>query len=152
METTIAVARMLLSGVFDRHYSLTMLLAHSGGTLPFLAGRLESCIAHDAHLKKSGRLEKRRDIWDVLKNNILLDAVVYSSVGLRAAVEASGEDRVLFGTDHPFFPPLKGEGGAEAWLSVTTNFGAIRKAFEGDKEKSQAVLGGNAMRLLKLRE
>jgi aminocarboxymuconate-semialdehyde decarboxylase len=150
METTIAVARMLLSGVFDRHGSLTLLLAHSGGTLPFLAGRLESCIAHDAHLKKGGKLEKRRDIWDVLKKNILLDAVVYSSVGLRAAVEASGEDRVLFGTDHPFFPPL--EGGGEAWLSVTTNFAAIRQCFDGDKEKSRAVLGGNAMRLLKLRE
>jgi predicted TIM-barrel fold metal-dependent hydrolase len=97
METTIAVARMLLSSVFDRHHSLTLLLAHSGGTLPFLAGRLESCIAHDAHLKKAGKLEKRRDIWDVLKKNVLLDAVVYSSIGLRAAVGASGEDRLLFG-------------------------------------------------------
>jgi aminocarboxymuconate-semialdehyde decarboxylase len=98
METTIAVARLLLSGVFDRHTKLQLLLAHSGGTLPFLAGRLESCIAHDAHLKKSGKLEGRRDIWDVLETNILLDAVVYSHVGLRAAIEASGEKRVLFGT------------------------------------------------------
>ncbi|KAA8912877.1 hypothetical protein FN846DRAFT_217892 [Sphaerosporella brunnea] len=150
IETTIAVTRMIVSGVFDRHLALTLLLAHSGGTLPFLAGRLESCILHDAHLKKLGKLEKRRDIWDILKKNILLDAVVYSGVGVRAAVEASGEDRLLFGTDHPFFPPLEDEDTHQEWLSVATNYAAINKVFEGDKEKGGAVLGGNALRLLKL--
>lgn len=95
LETTIAVSRMLLSGVFDRYPTLSILLAHSGGTLPFLAGRLESCIAHDAHLMKQG--VTRRSVWDVLEKNILLDAVIYSSVGLKAAIEVSGADRVLFG-------------------------------------------------------
>jgi hypothetical protein len=52
------------------------------------------------------------------------------------------------GTDHPFFPPLEDE--EESWLSVTTNYAAINKAFGDDKEKSMAVLGGNAVRLLKL--
>jgi hypothetical protein len=56
--------------------------------------------------------------------------------------------RRRLGTDHPFFPPLEGEG--EQWLSVTTNYGAIKKAFPENGEKSQAVLGGNAVRLLKL--
>jgi aminocarboxymuconate-semialdehyde decarboxylase len=55
LETTIAVTRMLLSGVWDRFKKLNVLLAHSGGTLPFLAGRIESCIKHDGHLKL-GRL------------------------------------------------------------------------------------------------
>jgi aminocarboxymuconate-semialdehyde decarboxylase len=88
---------MILSGVFDRHTSLSILLAHSGGTLPFLAGRLESCILHDTHLKNTGKLDNRRDVWDILKTNILLDAVIYSEVGLKTAVEASGSDRVMFG-------------------------------------------------------
>lgn len=109
LETTIAVARMLLSGVFDRFPRLTVLLAHSGGTLPFLAGRLESCIAHDAHLLRTGRLKNRRSLWDVLRTNILLDAVVYSEVGLKAAIDASGADRVLFGTP----PPLSLYGGVK---------------------------------------
>jgi aminocarboxymuconate-semialdehyde decarboxylase len=97
LETTIAVTRMLLSGVWDRFPKLNVLIAHSGGTLPFLAGRIESCIAHDAHLKKAGKLENRRDVWDVLKNNIYLDAVIYSEVGLKAAIDASGADRLMFG-------------------------------------------------------
>jgi hypothetical protein len=73
------------------------LLAHSGGTLPFLAGRIESCVKHDGHLKKEGKTEGRRDVWEVLKTNIYLDAVIYSDVGLKAAMNASGADRLMFG-------------------------------------------------------
>jgi predicted TIM-barrel fold metal-dependent hydrolase len=150
LETTIAVTRMLLSGVFERFPQLNVLLAHSGGTLPFLAGRIESCIQHDGHLKKEGRTQNRRDVWDVLKKNIYLDAVVYSEVGLKAAMEASGADRLMFGTDHPFFPPL--EEGVQQWHSVTTNYSAISKTFEGDEKGAQDVLGGNAIRILKLHD
>ncbi len=97
LETTIAVTRMLLAGVFDRFPKLNVLIAHSGGTLPFLAGRIESCIAHDAHLEKEGKTDDRRTVWDVLKNNVYLDAVIYAGTGLKAAVEVSGADRLMFG-------------------------------------------------------
>lgn len=97
LETTIAVARMLLSGVWDRCKKLEVLLAHSGGTLPFLAGRIDSCIAHDGLLKREGKIEGRRSVWDILRNNVYLDAVIYSDVGLKAAIAASGSDRLLFG-------------------------------------------------------
>jgi predicted TIM-barrel fold metal-dependent hydrolase len=97
LETTIAVTRMYLSGVFDRFPKLQVLLAHSGGTLPFLAGRIESCIEHDAHFMRAMKEGKRKSIWETLKQNIWLDAVVYSQVGLKAAVEASGAGRVMFG-------------------------------------------------------
>lgn len=101
LETTIAVARMLLSGVWDRFPKLNVLIAHSGGTLPFLAGRIESCIAHDAHLQKNPQTKNRRDVWEVLKNNIYLDAVIYADVGLKAAIGASGADRLMFGMRQP---------------------------------------------------
>lgn len=150
LETTIAVTRMLLSGVFDRFPSLQVLLAHSGGTLPFLAGRIESCIAHDAHLMKKAAAGGRRDVWNVLKKNVYLDAVVYSQVGLKAAIEASGKDRLMFGTDHPFFPPLEEEDGE--WLSVTSNVKAVKDAMGGQEEAVDEILGGNAVRVLRLEE
>lgn len=150
LETTIAVTRMLLSGVFDRFAKLNVLLAHSGGTLPFLAGRIESCIQHDGHLKKERKTEGRRDLWEILKTNIYLDAVVYSDVGLNAAVAASGADRLMFGTDHPFFPPL--EEGVKEWHSVSTNYTAILNAFEGNESGAQDVLGNNAVRILRLHD
>jgi aminocarboxymuconate-semialdehyde decarboxylase len=153
METTIAVTRMILAGVFEKVPELEMILAHSGGTLPFLAGRIESCIEHDGHLKAEGKLGKkgqkgRKTVWEILKKNIYLDAVIYGEIGLKAAIMASGEDRIMFGTDHPFFPPLGEEG--EQWTSVTTNYTGIKDALGSGTEGAKAALGGNAVRVLKL--
>lgn len=100
LETTIAVTRMLLSGVFDRFPKLNILLAHSGGTLPFLAGRIQSCIAHERKFVANGGSTQgpERDIWEVLNTNIYLDAVVYGEPGLKAAIHAAGgHERLLFG-------------------------------------------------------
>lgn len=99
LETTISVTRMLLAGVFDRFPRLKILLAHSGGTLPFLAGRIESCIRHERRFVSNGGdlTGPQRSVWDVLNTNIYLDAVVYGTAGLKAAVAASGKDRLLFG-------------------------------------------------------
>lgn len=149
LETTIAITRMILSGAFERVPELQVILAHSGGTLPFLAGRIESCIEHDAHLKAEGKLVAgRKTVWEILKTNIYLDAVVYGEVGLRAAIQASGEDRIMFGTDHPFFPPLEGED--QKWASVETNYEGIRGALGSDTEGAKAALGGNAVTVLNL--
>lgn len=152
METTIAVTRMYLAGVFDSVPSLRMILAHSGGTLPFLAGRIESCVLHDGQLVREGKVgPKRRTVWDVLKEQVYLDAVIYSEVGLKAAIDASGADRLMFGTDHPFFPPLTSDEQGE-WESVGMNAEAVNKALgEGSKE-ALAVMGTNAVEVLRLHE
>ncbi|KAJ5629706.1 2-amino-3-carboxymuconate-6-semialdehyde decarboxylase [Penicillium herquei] len=152
LETTIAVTRMLLSRVFDRFTKLQILLAHSGGTLPFLAGRIESCILHERKFIVNGgdTPGPERSIWEVLQTNIFLDAVIYGSAGLQAAVVAGSHDRLMFeGTDHPFFPPLHDED--EKWPSVTTNYQAIRSCFGEEKADSIGmVLGNNANRVLRL--
>ena len=158
LETTIAVTRMFLAGVFDRHPKLKLLLAHSGGTLPFLAGRIESCVTHEREFVANGgdKQGPKRSIWDVLKTNIWLDAVIYGEPGLKAALAAAGEDgadRLMFGTDHPFFPPLsdeKGAQGEEKWLSVESNMSAIKGVLNADEESRRKVLGGNAVRVLGL--
>ncbi|KAL4795981.1 hypothetical protein BDV19DRAFT_361865 [Aspergillus venezuelensis] len=151
LETTIAVTRMLLSGVFDRFPRLKILLAHSGGTLPFLAGRIESCILHERKFISGGGNVQgpQRSVWDVLKTNIYLDAVVYGKPGLEAAMAASGSDRLMFGTDHPFFPPLDSK--ESDWPSVTKNYKAIHATFETNSETVADVLGCNAARILNLK-
>ncbi|KAH6888606.1 hypothetical protein B0T10DRAFT_57284 [Thelonectria olida] len=152
METTIAVTRMYLAGVFDKVRELQMILAHSGGTLPFLAGRIESCIMHDGQLVREGKVGKdRRTVWDVLKEQIYLDAVVYSEVGLKAAIDASGVDRLMFGTDHPFFPPLTSDEQGE-WESVSLNAAAVNKAIGEGSSEAAAIMGANAINVLRLHE
>lgn len=141
---------MWLCGVFDRHPKLKVLIAHAGGTVPFLSGRIDSCVQHERHFAddEGGGRGPKRGLKEVLKENIWLDAVVYSSSGVRAAVEVAGKDRVLFGTDHPFFPPLEEE--AEEWMSVGTNVEAVKGAFGEDEEGARAVLGKTAIELLGL--
>jgi predicted TIM-barrel fold metal-dependent hydrolase len=152
METTIAVTRMYLAGVFDQVRDLRMILAHSGGTLPFLAGRIESCILHDGQLVREGKVTNdRRSIWDVLKEQIYLDAVIYSEVGLKAAIHASGADRLMFGTDHPFFPPLTTDEQGE-WESVSMNAAAVAKAVGEGSSEASAIMGANAVSVLRLNE
>ena len=152
METTIAFTRMWLSGVFDRYPKLKLLIAHSGGTIPFLAGRIESCVQHERHFPEhvdaSGKRARgpKRSLHDVLKDNIYLDAVVYSEASVKTAVEKVGYKKVLFGTDHPFFPPL--EEGDQKWKSVLTNLDAVTGG--QDDAGTRAILGGNAIELLGL--
>jgi aminocarboxymuconate-semialdehyde decarboxylase len=42
-DTTLAVTRMIFDGFFDRYPSLKLIASHGGGTLPYIAGRLDRC-------------------------------------------------------------------------------------------------------------
>ena len=128
---------MILAGVFDRIPTLKMLLAHSGGVLPYLAGRLDSCVEHDAHL--ANFLKKSPSEYLKL---MYYDAVTYQPASLNCVASLVGSDRLMFGTDNPFFPPLCDSG--EPWKSVQTNYDAIEQI----KEAQEAILGLNACRVL----
>ena len=148
METTIAFTRMFLCGVFDRFPKLKILIAHAGGTVPFLAGRIDSCVQHERHFPEndSGKRGPKRSLSEVLRDNVWLDAVVYSDSSVEAAVKLVGREKVMFGTDHPFFPPLEKE--KKQWDSWRTNVDAV---MNGQDENGQAmIMGGNAVELLGL--
>ncbi len=42
-DTTLAVARMLFDGFFDRYTQLKIIASHGAGALPYLIGRLDQC-------------------------------------------------------------------------------------------------------------
>ena len=92
LETTVSAAHMLAAGVFDAHPRLNVLLAHGGGVLPALRGRL----AREQEIHPPGR-----DVRSVLKR-FLVDTVVHDVEVLRGLIEFFGADRVLLGSDYPF--------------------------------------------------
>jgi aminocarboxymuconate-semialdehyde decarboxylase len=132
-ETTVAASKIALSGVLDRYEGIKLLLAHGGGTVPFLAGRLDSCVAHDEYLKKPSRKPSES------LRRALLDAVVYSEDALRLVVSFAGDDSVLFGTDHPF-----------SISEVGTVLGTIDSVAGDDDGLRSALRGANATRVLRL--
>lgn len=164
VETTIAVTRLILSGTLDRHPNLKLLLAHSGGALPLLSSRLASCVEHDPLVK--GRLE--RDVRWYL-GRLWFDAVAYgpeemgfvsSTIGRAGRYAAAndpvlseagnGSERMMFGTDHPFFPPVEEEGEDAQWMSVVENLKAVDAVSTWSSADKAGVRGGNAIKLFGL--
>jgi aminocarboxymuconate-semialdehyde decarboxylase len=143
-ETTIEAAKMALAGVLQRHAGLKLLLAHGGGTIPFLAGRIEACLAHDEVLDA----EQRAPAPQAALRGAIYDAVTYSAQALCLVVDFAGRDKVVFGTDHPF-----------SISEAATILGTIDELAESDvvgpepeeKARLRAQLrGDNAARLLSL--
>jgi aminocarboxymuconate-semialdehyde decarboxylase len=99
-ETTAAVARLILGGAFDRFPGLRLMVAHAGGVLPYLASRLDACVAGDAH----SPVQLRHQPSSYLRH-LYFDAIGYQAPTLALLISLVGIERLMFGTDHPFFPP-----------------------------------------------
>jgi aminocarboxymuconate-semialdehyde decarboxylase len=96
-DTTNAFARLFLDGFLDRYPNLTLIAAHGGGALPYLAARLDRC--HRILPAASARTATPPSEY---LQRIYYDAVVYSDAALRLCIETAGSDRrVLFGSDYP---------------------------------------------------
>lgn len=141
-ETTVAVSRLILGGALDRFPDLKLLLAHSGGTLPFLAGRLDSCVKHDQEM--AGKLKHPPSHY--LKR-MYFDSIQYQTPSLACVQQLVGADRLMFGTDHPFFPPPGGKDPeTHVWPSTEENLHILGRHFGADDERG--VLRENAYRIL----
>jgi aminocarboxymuconate-semialdehyde decarboxylase len=95
-DTSLAVARMIFDGFFDRYAHLKIIASHGGGALPYLIGRLDQCFEHipacRVKVSEKPSLCARR-IW--------ADSVVFTDDALAMAVRVFGPDRVLYGSDYP---------------------------------------------------
>ncbi|TFY77957.1 hypothetical protein EWM64_g6060 [Hericium alpestre] len=162
-ETTAAVTRLILSGLLDRHPNMRILLAHAGAALPLLSSRLASCITHDplvAHrLQHDARYYLGKLYYDAVAYGAAELGFVSAVIG-RAEREGTtreeegdaerGSTRIMFGTDHPFFPPIGEEGGDQKWQSVLDNLDAVQGVAKWSGEAKDGVKGGNALRLFGL--
>jgi aminocarboxymuconate-semialdehyde decarboxylase len=125
LETTITAAHMVLQGVLDEHPSLTVILAHGGGAVPALRGRL----AHHQSFAGPGR-----DVLAGLRR-FYYDTVVFDPGVLRALIDFAGASQVLLGSDYPF------DMGDDRPANVV-------KQAQLSAADEAAILGGNALRLL----
>lgn len=125
LETTLSAAHMLGAGVLDAHPRLNVLLAHGGGVLPALRGRL----AREQEIHPPGR-----DVRTALRR-FLVDTVVHDVDVLRDLVALFGADRVLLGSDYPF------DMGTERPAEIVRALGL-------PPDEEALILGGNALRLL----
>ncbi|MCW2978125.1 MAG: Aminocarboxymuconate-semialdehyde decarboxylase [Actinomycetia bacterium] len=125
VETTVTAAHMVGAGIMDDFPELRVLLAHGGGVLPSLRGRL----AHEQTIHPPGR-----DVLGAI-GRFYVDTVVHDTDVLRGLVDFFGAERVLLGSDYPF------DMGVERPAEIVRALGLAA-------EEESAVLGANALRLL----
>jgi aminocarboxymuconate-semialdehyde decarboxylase len=96
-ETALAAARLIMSGVLERHPDLNVVFAHGAGSLPFLLGRLD----HTYAVRDEVKAALRRPPSAYLKR-IYADTITHHDGALAFLLDAAGHGRVLLGTDLPY--------------------------------------------------
>ena len=108
-ETSAAMARMVFSGLFDRHPGLKVITHHAGGMIPFFEGRV------GPGWDQMGARTTDRDLAAVRKGlkrphleyfkDFYADTASFGSrKAIEHAIDFFGEDHVMFASDAPFDP------------------------------------------------
>lgn len=97
LETTVCLARLVYAGVLHRFPGVRLIGSHGGGTIPYLAGRLDAGWASDPTL-----VDRMPTPPSEVIDRLFLDAVLYHPRALQAAADLVGTNHLMFGTDHPF--------------------------------------------------
>lgn len=95
-ETSLAMARMLMRGIPQRYPDLTLIIAHGGGTLPYLWGRL---LANAELVRlRGGDVPDLADGW----SRLYFDSLVFDPGALGYLIGMAGASQILLGSDAPF--------------------------------------------------
>jgi predicted TIM-barrel fold metal-dependent hydrolase len=133
-EDTIAMARLILSGLTQRYPDIRFIVPHLGGTSSLFLQRMDNVAERDGW--------RERHSPDVMPSDLArrfwFDTVNEQHSALRCACETFGADRLLLGTDWPMLPPEK--------LKHFVDY--IPETL--DAEDAQCILDVNAARLLGL--
>lgn len=127
-DTTINIARLMLSGTLDRFPSLRFVFSHMGGAFFAIKNRL-----NPAHFDR-----RSKGFFDRYKRRVFIDTAppFWSPEEIRFAIHTMGESQVLMGSDFPAIEYLKDA------VKI------IQKAKTTATVKRK-VLGGNAQRLFR---
>jgi len=130
-DTTLAAAHLVFAGIPERFPGIRWVLGHLGGTIPYLAERLDRGFEMFAECRK----DLSRPPSEHLKS-FYYDTVNFDPAALRFAIGFAGVDHILAGSDYPH------------------QIGSIPKMLESIRslrlpaEDEAKLLGGNAARLL----
>jgi aminocarboxymuconate-semialdehyde decarboxylase len=130
-DTSLAVARMIFDGFFDRYPNLKLIASHGGGALPYIAGRLDICFDNMPACRE--RISRKPSTY--LKQ-IYYDTVVFQQESLELALKVGGDTNVLYGSDYPH--------------NIGDMKGCLSRVDALPPAQRDAVRGGNAIRIFKL--
>jgi aminocarboxymuconate-semialdehyde decarboxylase len=95
IEVSVGASRLIFSGIMERHPNLTIVMSHTGGALPYQAGRLD----------KNGKGAKLADKPSTYLKRMYTDTTSPHGIGIRFAIDFFGIDHVMYGDDYPCWDP-----------------------------------------------
>jgi len=131
LETAITAAHIAMAGVLERFPQLRVLLAHGGGALPAVRGRLRRAWA--VRPEAASRIAGDPD---ASLRRFYYDTVTHDAGLLASLVGYAGPEQVLLGSDRPF--------------DMGTDHPVDEVRGLGLGPATELILGGNAQRLLGL--
>jgi predicted TIM-barrel fold metal-dependent hydrolase len=146
-ETSVAMARLVFSGLFDRLPNLKIVAHHMGGMIPYFEGRVGhgwdqlGTRTSDEDYGALLKALKKRPL-DYFKMFYADTALFGAYSATRCGLDFFGVDQVLFASDAPFDP----EGGT---LYTRETIAVIDK-LEITAEERARIFRGNAERLFRL--
>ncbi len=133
-DTTRAAFNLAYSGALERFPNITWVLAHAGGTVPYLIGRFSLLWAVDDEL-----VERAPQGVVAYMSRLYYDTALSANPhALSSLAELVGWDHVVFGSDFPFAPELVAQ---LSVLSLDSDPRFDTRALEGIRRT-------NALRLL----
>jgi 2,3-dihydroxybenzoate decarboxylase len=129
VETATIAIRLILSGLFEKHPKLRIVLGHLGETLPFLVWRIDQALSRPGAKPMRFRDVFCNNFWITTSGN-------FSNPALLCCAMEMGVDRILFAIDWPFVPNPPGT----RWMESVP-------LCDEDKAK---ILSGNAKRLFRM--
>jgi aminocarboxymuconate-semialdehyde decarboxylase len=96
-DTTLAASKLVFSGVVKRYPKIRWILGHLGGTIPYLAERLD----RGFRAFKECRTHIDEPPTSYLKRHFWYDTVNFAEGPLKLAIDFAGADHVVAGSDYP---------------------------------------------------
>ena len=140
-DNCLALARLIVRGLFEEFPALKLVGSHLGGGLCEVIGRMDYAYNLTDFAFFLGPYEPRliKHPPSHYLRMMYFDSASYTPLAAQMCLKTVGAEHFLFGTDAPPLIPLKREG-----LEMMDRIGMTR-------EEREKVMGGNAARLLKLR-
>ncbi|MDR3771843.1 MAG: amidohydrolase family protein [Terracidiphilus sp.] len=98
-ETAVHALRLVFAGVFDRYPKARLVLGHMGETLPLNLWRFDS---RWMVCNRGSRTLPQMPSFYIKRNIAITTSGVCADAPLRCALDAMGEDNVMFSVDYPF--------------------------------------------------
>ena len=97
LETTIAAASLVFSGVLERYPNLKFCLSHGGGYTPYQIGRF----IHGWSVRPEGKKHLKVSPEASIRR-LYFDTILHYDAPLKWLVETFGAGHVMLGSDYPF--------------------------------------------------